>query len=420
MIISVAVWRIYPSWVNDKLWALEGLSHSGMLWARLSGDDFRSKLEIISFLFWVMFISKFFSFPRAFAKFGAKRSSPGAFGFDDVLELFLKTALRYFLENSDYDPPRFSAAGMVRMKNHEKSGWVHWISNPGHVLTSGCGGTPGRARTFISDRSKKVSQDRERRRKLHRCIQTAIDSVRRDWSSARRDWRLFFYTFQPSFVTSWPISTNKPSLESLKSQKSDGAIFVPVSPRERTIAPFLRWVLTLSAQFPRILTCSGQINLYRGEIAVTTSIFWNFFSFSKQSRCYFPDSYGGPQAEQIPLVMIRRKLEWKRDFQALARSSAEGPSIVVAFSSSRLRWSMVQKRKNPANTACDCPLSSTKTSEETSEFWGAFFRDRMFLPFCCLLFSCMWQYSSPLVRLQIEDSKEKQSSVTLPVLISEP
>ena len=23
--------------------------------------------------------------------------------------------------------PRFSAAGMVRMKNHEKSGWVHWI-----------------------------------------------------------------------------------------------------------------------------------------------------------------------------------------------------------------------------------------------------------------------------------------------------
>ena len=45
--------------------------------------------------------------------------------------------------------------------------------------------------------------------------------------------------------------------------------FVPVSPRERTIAPFLRRVLTLSAQFPRIRTCSDQINLYRGEIAVT-------------------------------------------------------------------------------------------------------------------------------------------------------
>ena len=156
---------------------------------------------------------------------------------------------------------RFSAADMVRMKNHEKSGWVNLIWNPGQVLTSGCGETSGRARTFISDQSKEVSQDRERRRKLHRCIQTAI-------YSARRDWRLFFQTFQPSFVISWPISTNEPSLESLKSQQSDGAIFVTVSPRKRTIAPFLRRVLTLSAQFPRIRTCSGQINLYRGEIAV--------------------------------------------------------------------------------------------------------------------------------------------------------
>ena len=157
---------------------------------------------------------------------------------------------------------------MVRKKNHEKSGWVHLIWNPGQVLTAGWGETPWRARTFISDQSKEVSQDRERRRKLHRCIQTPIDSARRDWSSARRDWRLFFQTFQPSFVISWPISTNEPSLESLKSQQNDGAIFVPVSPRERTTAPFLRRVLTLSAQFPRIRTCSGQINLYRGEIAV--------------------------------------------------------------------------------------------------------------------------------------------------------
>ena len=56
------------------------------------------------------------------------------------------------------------------------------------------------------------------------CIRS-IDSARRDWSSARRDWRLFFQTFQPSFVISWPISTNEPSLESLKSQQNDGAIF---------------------------------------------------------------------------------------------------------------------------------------------------------------------------------------------------
>ena len=92
-IISVAVWRIYPSWVNDKLRAWEGLSHSGMFWARLSRDDFRSKFENISFLSRVMFISKSFSVSRAFVRFGAKRSSSGVFGFDDALELFLKTPL---------------------------------------------------------------------------------------------------------------------------------------------------------------------------------------------------------------------------------------------------------------------------------------------------------------------------------------
>ena len=65
MIISVAVWRIYPSRVNDKLWAWEGLGHSGMFWARLSRDDFRSKLEIISFPFGVMSVSKsLFASPR--------------------------------------------------------------------------------------------------------------------------------------------------------------------------------------------------------------------------------------------------------------------------------------------------------------------------------------------------------------------
>ena len=92
MIISVAVWRIYPSWVNDKLWAWEGLGHSGMFWARLSRDDFHSKLEIISFPSRVMSVSKNFFVSRAFERFGAKCSSSGAFGFDDVLGLFLKTS----------------------------------------------------------------------------------------------------------------------------------------------------------------------------------------------------------------------------------------------------------------------------------------------------------------------------------------
>ena len=95
MIISVAVWRIYPSWVNDKLRAWEGLGHSRMFWARLSRDDFRSKLEIISFLSRVMSVSKSFFVSRAFERFGAKVSSSGDFGFDDVLEVFFKTPLHH-------------------------------------------------------------------------------------------------------------------------------------------------------------------------------------------------------------------------------------------------------------------------------------------------------------------------------------
>ena len=56
-----------------------------MFWARLSRDDFRSKLEIISFLSRVMSVSKSFFVSRAFERLGAKCSSSGAFGFDDVL-----------------------------------------------------------------------------------------------------------------------------------------------------------------------------------------------------------------------------------------------------------------------------------------------------------------------------------------------
>ena len=42
-----------------------------------------------------MFISKSFFVSRAFVGFGAKRSSSGAFGFDDVLEIFLKIPLHH-------------------------------------------------------------------------------------------------------------------------------------------------------------------------------------------------------------------------------------------------------------------------------------------------------------------------------------
>ena len=78
----------------------------------------------------------------------------------------------------------------------------------------------------------------------------------------------------------------------------------------------------------------------------TTSNFLKFpFFFPKQSQCYLPDSYGVPQAEQSTLVIVRRKLEWKLDFRALAKSSAERPSIVIAIGASHVWWSMVQKSK---------------------------------------------------------------------------
>ena len=52
--------------------------------------SFEARNYLFSFTGYVHFEEFFVS--RAFVKFGAKRSSPGAFGFDDVLELFLKTA----------------------------------------------------------------------------------------------------------------------------------------------------------------------------------------------------------------------------------------------------------------------------------------------------------------------------------------
>ena len=56
-------------------------------------SSFEARNYLFSFPSYVHFEEFFVS--SAFAKFGAKRSSPGGFGFDDVLELFLKTALRH-------------------------------------------------------------------------------------------------------------------------------------------------------------------------------------------------------------------------------------------------------------------------------------------------------------------------------------
>ena len=65
-----------------------------------------------------MFISKSFSVSRAFVRFGAKRSSSGAFGFDDTLELLFKTPLRHraFFANSEYDHEHFLKISFIFSK----------------------------------------------------------------------------------------------------------------------------------------------------------------------------------------------------------------------------------------------------------------------------------------------------------------
>ena len=152
------------------------------------------------------------------------------------------------------------------------------------------------------------------------------------------------------------------------------------------------------------------------------AFFENILSFFQKSRCYLPDSCSDPQAEQSTLVMVRRKLEWKLDFRALARSSAEIQSIVVAIGrpTSRVRWSMVQKRKKKhKEISVWLKEVSTLSHPQTSEFWGTCFRDRMSLPFCTSLLSCTWMYSCRTRQAAARESEENQSSVTFPVLITE-
>ena len=70
-------------------------------------------------------------------------------------------------------------------------------------------------------------------------------------------------------------------------------------------------------------------------------------------------------------------------------------------------------------SACDYPLSSAKPARKPAILRSLFPRPDV-STVCYSLFSCMWLDSSTLVRMQIGDSEEKQSSVTLPVLITEP
>ena len=215
MITWVAAWRIYPSWVNDKLRGVGGTRPlRNVLGETLAGRfSFEGRNYLFSFPSYVNFEEFFVS--RAFVKFGAKHSSAGAFGFDDVFELF-------------------------------------W--NPlGH---------------------------------------------------------------RASFC----------------------------------------------------------------EVRLRPEVFFENFH-SNQSRCYLPDSCDESQAEQSSSVMVRRKLE--TSLPGIGESECRGgPSIIVAISTSRLQWSMVQKRQKPDEVSVWLPFIVCKTSEATSKFWGACFRDPMFLPFC--------------------------------------
>ena len=76
-----------------KLQAREELGHWKMFSVRLSREDFGSKFEIVSFLMSFLHFEVFFFVSRAFVRFGVKRPSFGAFGFDDILGLIFRTPI---------------------------------------------------------------------------------------------------------------------------------------------------------------------------------------------------------------------------------------------------------------------------------------------------------------------------------------
>ena len=79
-------------------WQVAGVGGTRPLWDVLGEAlerrfSFEARNNFFSFQSYVRFKEFFVS--RAFERFGAKRSSSRAFGFDDVLEVFLKTPLRH-------------------------------------------------------------------------------------------------------------------------------------------------------------------------------------------------------------------------------------------------------------------------------------------------------------------------------------
>ena len=151
MIISVVVWCIYPSWVNDKLRAWEGLGHSGMfLGEALKGQfSFEARNYVFSFQSYVHF-EEFFFVSRTFERFGAKRSSSCAFGIDNFLEVFLKTLLRHraFFANFDYDHECFWKFPLFCKAEPVLLVWKLWRS-PGWAKHFGDGTSKTRMKTWL-------------------------------------------------------------------------------------------------------------------------------------------------------------------------------------------------------------------------------------------------------------------------------
>ena len=109
MIISVAAWRIYPSWVNDEVAGVGGTRPlENVLGGAPKGRfSFEARKYLFSFPSYVHLEELFVS--RAFLRFGAKRLSSGAFCFNGVLELLLKIPFLHkaFFANSDDDHEKF-------------------------------------------------------------------------------------------------------------------------------------------------------------------------------------------------------------------------------------------------------------------------------------------------------------------------
>ena len=107
------MWRIYPSSKWSSQWPYDGYIRHGWMTSCRCGRDsatpecfgrgsqgtiFVRSSKISLFVPELCSFRRVFFVSRAFVRFGAKRSSAGAFGFDDVLELFLETPLGHFCE----------------------------------------------------------------------------------------------------------------------------------------------------------------------------------------------------------------------------------------------------------------------------------------------------------------------------------